>query len=135
MGKGISDELNRQDGNDVEKLKLYQHTLNKFLINHQIVENDLSEPIKVKVAKPKPKCVEQILLESQTTKADKKRAESIISNIKAYTQLSWDEKGQLMHQGSIIEESSLSELVSHELKSQKGKRKIQESTGWETYST
>ena len=77
----------------------------------------------MRVAKPKPKSVEQTLLESQTTKADKEKAESIISDIKAYTQLSWGDKGQLIHQGSIIEELSLPELVSNELKFSKRKEK------------
>jgi hypothetical protein len=47
IDRDISDVLNRQGLDDVEKLRLYQQTLNKFLISRQNIENELDKPFKV----------------------------------------------------------------------------------------
>jgi uncharacterized protein YbcC (UPF0753/DUF2309 family) len=39
--------LNRHGLDDAEKLRLYQQTLNKFLISRQNIENELDKPVKV----------------------------------------------------------------------------------------
>jgi hypothetical protein len=47
IDQDISDVLNRQGLDDAEKLRLYQQTLNKFLLSRQNIENELNKPIKV----------------------------------------------------------------------------------------
>ena len=51
LDQDVSGVLNRQDISDDEKLKLYQTTLNKFLISRQTVEKKLTEPVKVETVK------------------------------------------------------------------------------------
>ena len=53
LDQNISAVLDREVVNDYEKIKLYQTALIKFLVNWQVVENELEEPIKVSVAESK----------------------------------------------------------------------------------
>jgi hypothetical protein len=47
IDQDISDVLNRQGLDDTEKLRLYQQTLNKFLLSRQNIESELDKPVKV----------------------------------------------------------------------------------------
>ena len=50
LDQSISEVLDRQNLDDREKIKLYQHTLNKYLVNRKLIENELNLPLKVEVS-------------------------------------------------------------------------------------
>ena len=136
LDKNVSEVLERRDLKDDEKLALYHQALNKFLINRRAVETELEDkPPKIRLASPKEKRVEDKYLETLQAGEERKKAERVIADVKAYTPLDWDEKGQLVHRGRVVEGSSLPEIVSHRLeiaektKSRASKKPI----GWETF--
>ena len=57
LDQNISEVLDRQDIDDREKIKLYQQTLNKYLVNRKLIENELNRPLKVEVAANKTESV------------------------------------------------------------------------------
>ena len=117
LDRNVSEVLERRDLKDDEKLTLYHQALNKFLINRRAVETELEEkPPKIRLATPKEKSAEEKYLETLQAGEERKKAERIIANVKAYTPLDWDEKGRLVHRGEVVEGSSLPEIVSHHLK-------------------
>jgi hypothetical protein len=116
LDRNISDILNRQDLDDYDKLKLYHHTLNKFLVNRRAVESELDQPVKVQQVEPKAKSARETLLSNLDTDDERKKAEGIIDDVVAYTPIRWDEKGRLIDNGRVVESAKLDELVTHELK-------------------
>ena len=57
LDQNISEVLDRQDLDDREKIKLYQQTLNKYLVNRKLIEKELNRPLKVEVAANKTESV------------------------------------------------------------------------------
>jgi hypothetical protein len=136
LDKNISEVLERENLDDGEKLTLYRQALNKYLINRRLVESELEEkPPKVRVSTPKEKSVEEAYLESLPSVEERKKAARAIADVTSHTPLSWDDKGRLVHQGRIVEGSSLPEIIGHHLKlsEQKSKKKATEPIGWETF--
>ena len=131
LDQSISSVLNQQDLPDAEKLRLYQQTLYKYLQNREQVESELDTPVKVSIDQITPvKSAEESFLNSLQDE-EKQKAVQVLSDVKTQSPLSFDVKGQLVHDGLTVEGSNLSDLVSHELKQKKGKSKP---IGWEIFS-
>ena len=136
LDKNVSEVLERRDLKDDEKLTLYHQALNKFLINKSAVETELEEkPPKIRLAAPKEKSAEEKYLETLQAGEERKKAERIIADVKAYTLLNWDQKGQLVHRGQVVEGSSLPEIMSHHLEivEKKKSKASKKPIGWETF--
>ena len=136
LDKNVSEVLERRDLKDDEKLALYHQALNKFLINRRAVETELEDkPPKIRLASPKEKRVEEKYLETLQAGEERKKAERVIADVKAYTPLDWDERGQLVHRGSVVEGSSLPEIVSYhlEIADRTKSRASTKPVGWETF--
>lgn len=134
LDQNVSNVLDRQDLNDFDKLKLYQHTLSRFLINKQEVENEVSKPVNVQTTESKPKGLEETLLESFPAR-EREKVSGVLDDVVAYTPLRWNNKGELISEGRTVKDSDLSKLIAHEFKrtnkSQKGR---DAPIGWDVYS-
>ena len=112
----MSEVLERRDIKDDEKLALYHQALNKYLINRCAVETKLEEkPPEIRLETPKEKRAEEKYLDALQEGEERKKAECIIADVKAYTLLDWDEKDRLVHRGRVVEGSSLPEIVGHHI--------------------
>lgn len=140
LDRNISEVLERRDLDDEDKLTLYRQALNKYLINRRLVESELEErPPKVRLAEPKEKSVEEAYLKDLRSGEERKKVASVLADLTAHTPLTWDDKGQLVHQGRVVEGSSLPEIIEHhlELRDQATKKKKtgkEKPIGWETFS-
>ena len=136
LDRNVSEVLERRDIKDDEKLALYHQALNKYLINRRAVETELEEkPPKIRLETPKEKSVAEKYLDALQEGEERKKAERIIADVKAYTPLDWDEKGRLVHRGRVVEGSSLPEIVGHHiaLAEKKKPKATKGPTGWETF--
>jgi hypothetical protein len=107
--------------------------LNSYLVNRQALENELNRPLEVQVkALEKPTAEEAYL--TALPKAERAKAEQILSDVKSFTPYRFDEEGRLVRDGSAIEGSSVKELVTRELK-QKKKKGQKEPVGWEFFES
>ena len=83
LDRNVSEELERRDLKDDEKLTLYRQTLNKFLINTSAVETELEEKSpKIRLAAPKKKSAEKKYLETLQAGEEHKKVEHIIADVK-----------------------------------------------------
>jgi hypothetical protein len=133
LDQSVSDVLNRDDLNEYDKIKLYQQTLNKYIIHRDNVVNELEQPVKVQSINQKETTAEEQVL-AELSEPERQRAEKVLENVEAFTPLRFDKKGRMIRDGRIIEGSSLKELVHHELKQKKNK-KTAPPIAWEFFSS
>ena len=91
----------------------------------------MSEPVKVQTTTEEKNVKDKII--KAVAGEDKAKALKVYDYLNAYTPLTVDKQGQLIQDGTIIEDSNLVHLIAHDVKKKKKRRKLP--IAWEIFST
>ena len=130
LDRAISLILN-SDLPEKEKQIQYNQALQRYRTNLINLESAVSKPVKVQTT-TEEKNVKDKIIEAATGE-DKAKALQVYDDLNSYTPLTVDEQGQLIQDGTIIEDSNLVDLIAYDVKKKKKGRKLP--IAWEIFST
>ena len=130
LDRAISLILN-SDLPEKEKQIQYNQALQRYRTNLINLESATSEPVKVQTTTEEKNVKDKII--EAVTGENKAKALQVYDDLNAYTLLTVDKQGQLIQDGTIIEDSNLVNLIAHDAKKKKKGRKLP--IAWEIFST
>ena len=142
LDQAMQDILDRKNVPQEEKLRLYQDTLQKYLLYKEKVE-----PLTVKViGQPSPEtppvpapATARTLPEEHTMEAEivqsapknlRHKASALMRRLKHDDNITWNPKGELVYKGEVMQDTHIHDLVQDVLR----KRKNHIPKGWETFA-
>lgn len=137
----MKEVVDRRDIDDEAKVKVYNQILRKYVV----YEDKANEPMAVQITHSTPTRIgppsshgreesnelsaDQHILET-VPKTMRRKAQLILEKIRKNTDMSWDDKGQLLVQGKTLEGSHITDLVNDVLR----KRRRPDPIGWEDFT-
>lgn len=143
LDQAMQDILNQKEVPQEEKLKLYNHILQKYLLYNKKVE-----PFKVEWTEKEntptsaqtphtPNTAQEHALEGieaeimeSTPKNLKRKASLLMRRLKQDDNIGWNTKGELMYKGEVVSHTHIQDLVQDVLR----KRKNHIPRGWQTFA-
>ena len=101
-----------------EKQLQYEQALHRYRTNLTNIEAAANEPAKVQPT-AEEKSVKEKIIETVAVE-DKAKALQVYDDLSAYTPLTVDKQGRLIQDGTVIEDSNLVDLITHDVKRKKG---------------
>lgn len=142
--------LQRDDLSTEDKVKAYDQILQRFLVYDDKYRN--RPPVKVQVVKNKDSKLDESVKTDATVGTDpmeskkdpieedillsvptsmRGKAERLLNKIKTKSDMGWNDRGELIFKGKVIEDTNVVDLVNDVLR----RRKHFEPRGWQVFST
>lgn len=137
LDERMKDILERSDLNEIEKVKLYNQALQKYII-YEDQSHQPPPPIRVTLNDDE-KRVEDIAINTRDMDAEvlesvpknyKKKVSLLLDRLKRNQNLSWNENGEMVYKGQVHPNSNILDLVNDIVR----KRKDFNPTGWQTFA-
>ena len=136
LDEDLKNIIDRRDVDESEKVKLYNHILQRYVTYHDKV----NQPVKVEIFRqstPPPESQE----ETNISKPDedivdtvpvsmRHKAQLLLQNIRKNTNVTWDERGHVFIKGKPVESSNITDLLNDVLR----RRKRSEPVGWREFA-
>ena len=113
-----------------KKIIQYEQALLRYQKKLTNIESAASELIKGQ-PNTEEKSIKDKIIEAVESK-NKPKALQVYDDLSAYAPLTVDKQGRLIQNGSVIEDSNLIDLITHDVKKKKGQKL---SIAWEIFST
>jgi hypothetical protein len=125
--------LDSAEKDDRGKATAYQQALSKYLNAHRKIASEQSAPVKVEFALDKePATYDEDTIISSLPKYSRTEAAKLLEQIKDKTVLSWDKKGRLLRDGSVVEGSNIEKLLAQAVAKKSSKSKPE---GWNVFAS
>ena len=102
---------------DEEKVQAYNHILQKYL-EYQRTDRKIVEPATVNQKIPYFDVESDVM--RTIPKTMKRKAEALLERIKAHPDTSWNERGEFIYRGRVVEGSNVVDLLNDILRQRKG---------------
>ncbi len=119
----LSDILEHSDLDDAEKQKLYNASMERYLELRRQKDSQVPTvrfaPIKEEEKQSEPQLSEAVVVE-HIPKTMRPRASALLNRLKSRPDvITWDKTGQVKIEGETIQDSNISDLVSHAMRARK----------------
>lgn len=131
--------LERLDLNEVEKVKLYNQALQKYIV-YEDKSNQPPPPVRVMVTDDENQVDDAVAINSRDMEAEvmesvpknyRKKVALLLERLKRNKNLSWNDKGEMVYKGEVYRNSNIVDLVNDIAR----KRKDFKAVGSQTFTT
>lgn len=123
LDRDMRNILDRQDLDDEEKVRQYNQILLRYLEYHNHLKLPTSTP------SSSPKSVRDEILQT-VPKTMRQKAEAILERISNQSNMGWNDRGEFVHNGEVVQGSNIVDLVNDMLRH----RKTFQPRGWQDFA-